>query len=172
MRGTVGTLTVVVILSLMAPFASSQEIPPQTENVFHTYSGAVQRAFFQVEAFENSISDDNPEQWLVLSTLTPETIKPWIDEDVEINAAPFLESAWIWKFNDVTNSHKILSDLESKGLIERSLPDRLQEHQVRAVLDDPEIGSQWHLINSGQGGGTVGEDAMSQQPGILPMVVE
>ena len=159
MRGTVGTLTVVVILSLMAPFASSQEIPPQTENVFHTYSGAVQRAFFQVEAFENSISDDNPEQWLVLSTLTPETIKPWIDEDVEINAAPFLEGAWIWKFNDVTNSHKILSDLENKGLIERSLPDRLQEHQVRAVLDDPEIGSQWHLINSGQGGGTVGEDA-------------
>ena len=85
MRGTVGTLTAIMLLSLMMPFASSQEITPQTENVFHTYSGAVQRAFFQVEAFENSISDDNPEQWLVLSTLTPETIEPWIDVDVEIN---------------------------------------------------------------------------------------
>ena len=55
MRGTVGTLTAIMLLSLMMPFASSQEVTPQTENVFHTYSGAVQRAFFQIEAVENSI---------------------------------------------------------------------------------------------------------------------
>ena len=159
MRGTVGTLTAIMLLSLMIPFASSQEGIPQTENVFETYSGAVQRAFFQVEAFENSNSNEPPEQWLVLSTLTPETIGPWIDVDVVIKPAPFLNGAWIWKFEDSTNSHNILSELEKKGLIERSLPDRIQEHETRAVLNDPEIGSQWHLTNSGQGGGTIGEDA-------------
>ena len=31
--------------------------------------------------------------------------------------------------------------------------------QPRAVLDDPEMNAQWHLINTGQNGGTVGEDA-------------
>ncbi|MEC7688512.1 MAG: hypothetical protein VX514_05650, partial [Candidatus Thermoplasmatota archaeon] len=158
MRGTVGTLTTIMLLSLMVPFASSQEVPPQTENVFETYSGAVQRAFFQVEAFENSISNEPPEQWLVLTTLNPETIEPWIDVEVQIKPAPFLNGAWIWKFEDSTNSANILSELEKKGLIERSLPDRMQEHEPRTVLNDPEIGSQWHLINSGQGGGTIGED--------------
>ena len=88
MRGTVGTLTAIMLLSLMTPFASSQEVAPQTENVFHTYSGAVQRAFFQVEAVENSILEDPPEQWLVLTTLTPEIIQPWINENVEIKIAP------------------------------------------------------------------------------------
>ncbi|MEC9174080.1 MAG: S8 family serine peptidase, partial [Candidatus Thermoplasmatota archaeon] len=159
MRGTVGTLTTIMLLSLMVPFASSQEVTPQTENVFETYSGAVQRAFFQVEAFENSISNEPPEQWLVLTTLNPETIEPWIDVEVQIKPAPFLNGAWIWKFEDSTNSANILSELEKKGLIERSLPDRLKEHEPRTVLNDPEIGSQWHLINSGQGGGTIGEDA-------------
>ncbi|MEC8721615.1 MAG: S8 family serine peptidase, partial [Candidatus Thermoplasmatota archaeon] len=159
MRGTVGSLTTIMLLSLMVPFASSQEVTPQTENVFETYSGAVQRAFFQVEAFENSISNEPPEQWLVLTTLNPETIEPWIDVEVQIKPAPFLNGAWIWKFEDSTNSANILSELEKKGLIERSLPDRLKEHEPRTVLNDPEIGSQWHLINSGQGGGTIGEDA-------------
>ena len=108
MRGTVGTLTVVVILSLMAPFASSQEIPPQTENVFHTYSGAVQRAFFQIEAVENSILEDPPEQWLVLTTLAPEIIQPWIDENVEIKPSviqPTKEIKSLGKFKVTVSLH-------------------------------------------------------------------
>ena len=160
MRGTVvGTLTAIMLLSLITPFASSQEVAPQTENVFHTYSGAVQRAFFQVEAVENSIIDDPPEQWLVLTTLTPEIIQPWIDGNVEIKPAPFLEGAWLWKFENPTSAPKILDDLQENGLIERSLPERIKQQQPRAVLNDPEIGSQWHLNNTGQGGGTIGEDA-------------
>ena len=109
MRGTVGTLTAIMLLSLMTPFASSQEVAPQTENVFHTYSGAVQRAFFQIEAVENSILEDPPEQWLVLTTLSPEIIQPWIDENVEIKPAPFLEGAWLWKFENPTTAPKILN---------------------------------------------------------------
>ncbi|HJM66802.1 MAG TPA: S8 family serine peptidase [Candidatus Thalassarchaeaceae archaeon] len=159
MRGTVSTLTALMLLSLLAPITASQPMIPQSEEVFHTYSGAVQRAFFQVEAFENSISEEPPEQWLVLTTLIPEIIDPWIDSGIEIKKAPFLEGAWIWKFENPSNAPNILANLEDDGLIERSLPERLRQHQPRAVLNDPELGSQWHLNNTGQGGGTIGEDA-------------
>ena len=159
MRGTVCTLTALMLLSLMTPFASAQELPPQTEEVFHTYSGAVQRAFFQVEAFENSISEEPPEQWLVITTINPEEIQPWIDSTIQIEEAPLLEGAWFWNFENPNNAPGILSNLQEKGIIERSLPDRPQQHQTRAVLNDPLLSSQWHLNNTGQSGGTVGVDA-------------
>ena len=159
MRGTVCTLTALMLLSLVTPFASAQEMPPQTEEIFHTYSGAVQRAFFQVEAFENSISEEPPEQWLVITTINPEEIQPWIDSTIEIEEAPLLEGAWFWNFENPNNAPSILSNLQEKGIIERSLPDRPQQHQTRAVLNDPLLSSQWHLNNTGQSGGTVGVDA-------------
>ena len=49
-----------------------------------------------------------PEQWLVLSTLIPETIEPWIDEDVEIKPAPFLKVLGFGSLKTSTNSPKIL----------------------------------------------------------------
>ena len=52
MRGTVCTLTALMLLSLMTPFASAQEMPPQTEEIFHTYSGAVPVSYTHLRAHE------------------------------------------------------------------------------------------------------------------------
>ena len=51
MRGYALALVALFLTSITVPLATAQEFEePQTEPVFETYSGAVQRAFFQVEA--------------------------------------------------------------------------------------------------------------------------
>ena len=71
----------------------------------------------------------------------------------------YLSMGMIWSFSNPEQGTSILEELENRGIIERSLPQRAKIMQPRAVLDDPEMNAQWHLINTGQNGGTVGEDA-------------
>ena len=160
MREAALVLVALFLTSITVHLATAQGFEdPQTEPVFETYSGAVQRAFYQVEAAESQTNLGAPEEWLVLSTLDPLLVQKHINANVEIRMAPFLDGAWIWSFSDLTIGAAILEDLENRGIIERSIPQREKVMQPRAVLDDPEMNAQWHLINTGQSGGTVGEDA-------------
>ena len=160
MREYALALVALFLTSITVPLATAQEFgEPQTEPVFETYSGAVQRAFFQVEAAESQMDLGAPEEWLVLTTLDSALIQRHISADVDIRMAPFLDGAWIWSFSNPELGTSILEELENRGIIERSLPQREKIMQPRAVLDDPEMNAQWHLINTGQNGGTVGEDA-------------
>ncbi|DAC24851.1 MAG TPA: S8 family serine peptidase, partial [Candidatus Thalassarchaeaceae archaeon] len=160
MREHAIVLVALFLTSITVPLAMAQDFEePKTEPVFETYSGAVQRAFYQVEAAESQMDLGAPEEWLVLTTLDPLLVQKYTSADVDIRMAPFLDGAWIWSFSDPVEGASILEGLENRGIIERSLPQREKVMQPRAVLNDPEMNAQWHLVNTGQNGGTIGEDA-------------
>ncbi|DAC24352.1 MAG TPA: hypothetical protein HA345_01780, partial [Candidatus Thalassarchaeaceae archaeon] len=160
MREHAIVLVALFLTSITVPLAMAQDFEdPKTEPVFETYSGAVQRAFYQVEAAESQTDLGAPEEWLVLTTLDPLLVQKYTRADVDIRMAPFLDGAWIWSFSEPVEGASILEGLENRGIIERSLPQREKVMQPRAVLNDPEMNAQWHLVNTGQNSGTIGEDA-------------
>jgi subtilisin family serine protease len=65
-------------------------------------------------------------------------------------------------------------------LIEWSEPDFLTEGRKHALPDDPLLANQWHLRNTGQGGGTPGEDVHAEDawaittgdPGIVIAILD
>ena len=70
MRGVAIVLVALFLTSITVPLATAQEFEnPQTDSVFENYSGAVQRAFYQVEAAESQMDLGALEEWLVLTTL-------------------------------------------------------------------------------------------------------
>ena len=60
---------------------------------------------------------------------------------------------------DISQSHDLRDQLNSIDIVERW--SVIQEHTniPRFIPNDPSFSSQWHLLNTGQGSGTVGEDA-------------
>ena len=72
-------------------------------------------------------------------------------------ALPHLEGAWL-VYGDGFAGLQDLSGMQDDGLIEAFYPLIEQEQLPRWVPNDPKLSDQWHLINTGQSGGTVGED--------------
>jgi subtilisin family serine protease len=54
---------------------------------------------------------------------------------------------------------KVANEMAASGLVEWAEPNFIQQYQKFAVPNDPLFPSQWHLNNTGQGGGTAGADA-------------
>ena len=65
---------------------------------------------------------------------------------------------FLYKLSDSLESLNTANALFESGLAEYSYPNWLSAPRTRAVPDDPLYGDQWHLNNTGQGGGTAGED--------------
>ncbi len=53
----------------------------------------------------------------------------------------------------------VANAIAASGLVEWAEPNLIQEYQKPATPNDPLFASQWHLNNTGQGGGTAGADA-------------
>ena len=58
-----------------------------------------------------------------------------------------------------TDPFEIANAMTGSGLVRWAEPNFIQEYQRPATPDDTLFPSQWHLENTGQGGGTPGEDA-------------
>ncbi len=65
--------------------------------------------------------------------------------------------------SDLTrNALTVANDLYETGLCRWSHPNFLAHRSLRLVPNDPQYSNQWHLNNTGQGGGTVGADVKAQ----------
>ncbi|MBI4917566.1 MAG: VCBS repeat-containing protein [Acidobacteria bacterium] len=53
----------------------------------------------------------------------------------------------------------VANDVAESGMVEWAEPNFIQEYQKSATPNDPLFPNQWHLENTGQGGGTSGADA-------------
>ncbi len=71
------------------------------------------------------------------------------------------EDEWVFRLRDPKNSSavEVANAMAESGLVEWSEPDFLQEYRKAFRPNDPLLGSQWNLENTGQGGGTPGADA-------------
>jgi len=131
------SITVLLVLSCLAPFVSGAEIHEETD-YFSEYSRAVQAAFnrcVDLPAHDGT--------WLVVSS------------DEFENKAPLLPNSWLVE----ANPNQIQLWLDTNR-IEIACPQVENNHELRWTPNDPKFGDQWHLENIGQtNGGLSGEDA-------------
>ena len=95
---------------------------------------------------------------------------PWSAQEYTLRITDPLERDVI----DVANAYY------ESDLTEWSEPNFLTEIRKGFLSNDPLLGNQWHLENTGQGGGTVGEDVHAQEawdnttgdPGIVIAIID
>jgi subtilisin family serine protease len=76
-----------------------------------------------------------------------------------VTKSPYLTNGYIVKFSgkvNVTTTAEKLSKLSNFQYVHPNLPTKMTKY---AVPNDTLFGNQWHLLNSGQGGGLAGIDA-------------
>ena len=70
-----------------------------------------------------------------------------------------LPSAYVWEFSINTSWTDAVSQLSSSDAVSYFYPLVELDRELRFTPDDTLLGDQWHLINTGQTGGTAGADA-------------
>lgn len=78
------------------------------------------------------------------------------------SATGIVDNTFQWSFSTDLSPTIVASWLQSKlntGQINFFYPLLARQHQTRLVPNDPQFANQWHLNNTGQGGGTPGIDA-------------
>ncbi|MDY6939455.1 MAG: S8 family serine peptidase [Cyanobacteriota bacterium] len=73
-----------------------------------------------------------------------------------LGAAPHLPNTFILEFSTDTDTDSIRAAADG---VEFLYPMVERQHQTRLVPNDPLFADQWHLVNTGQTGGTPGADA-------------
>lgn len=120
----------------------------EPSSVISTYSMTVQSALARVSNLDHYEPDllAITTAWVAVgSTPVGETL-------------PHLNGAWLVNLQ-AENGIETLSEMKAEGLIEAFYPLVDRQHEPRWVPNDPKFGDQWHLQNTGQSGGTAGEDA-------------
>ncbi|SVB85723.1 uncharacterized protein METZ01_LOCUS238577, partial [marine metagenome] len=124
------------------------------------YSSDVQKAF----AVSSDLERYEPEQlnairsWVVVTKMGVENQLKSTGSPDEVEIAPVLMGAYIWSFDDPSLALDSLARAIKIGDIEIYYPLILYEAQPAYTPNDPDYGDQWHLDNTGQSGGTSGED--------------
>ncbi len=133
------TITLILLLATLTPAVSGGHLEETFEatDYLSEYSPAVQRAFETCSEIGNHQGD-----WLVVSGQKLG------------NPAPLLPNAWLVESTDL-EIHRWLDE----DRIEIACPDVERNQELKMVPNDPLFSDQWHLQNTGQTGGTVGEDA-------------
>ena len=93
-------------------------------------------------------------------SLEESSISKWangIDAEL-ISMAGKLDDSWIIKFEH-NNYDLTINQLSEEEFIDSFYPLIPRSHEKRMIPNDPDFGEQWHLENTGQDGGTSGEDA-------------
>ncbi len=70
----------------------------------------------------------------------------------------FQKNTCLYELNNALKAVNIANQMHGNGHILYAYPDRLRERTKRSVPNDPLFPDQWHLENTGQGGGVAGED--------------
>ena len=117
------------------------------ENVISTYSQSIQSSLARVSDLSQYPDEllSNVSSWVAISR-TPVGL-----------SLPQLEGAWLMELG--TDSLSIVEEMLEESLIEAAYPLVERQQTPRWIPNDPKFSDQWHLENTGQSGGTVGEDA-------------
>ena len=75
-----------------------------------------------------------------------------------VKQASFAGNTFVYKFADPLVSLETANKLVESGLVDYALPNWGKTLSKRAIPDDVLFENQWHLNNTGQSGGTAGED--------------
>jgi kexin len=79
--------------------------------------------------------------------------------DLEIiKSFPFSPNTYLFKAGPNLKSLEIANQIYISGEVIYAYPNWWKAMNTRAIPDDPLFSDQWHLQNTGQGGGTSGED--------------
>lgn len=70
----------------------------------------------------------------------------------------FSQNTFLYRAGDPLNSLEVANRLYESGRVNYAYPNWLRRRTKRAPPDDPLFPDQWHLDNTGQSGGTAGED--------------
>jgi subtilisin family serine protease len=76
-----------------------------------------------------------------------------------IQSFPFAPRSFLYELDDPLLGLKISNELQKSGLVNYAYPNWMRVRTKRSTPDDPLFTNQWHLLNTGQGGGKPGEDA-------------
>lgn len=159
---------VVLILLIFSPVGSSlaevqgqPNSPLENEEVLPTYSRAVQLAFERVSDLSQYDSSmlDGVTSWLVVTGIPIEDHYRTIASPDYSDSAPVLRGAYIWEFKEAGVALERLIATSEAGQIESFSPVIEKQQNLRYEPNDPEFDEQWHLKNTGQTGGLIGEDA-------------
>ena len=87
-------------------------------------------------------------------------VKQWIDQKGlrQIESYKFSPNAYRLRISDLTTGLKIANDIYESGEVIYAYPNWLKTRTTRLIPNDALFNDQWHLNNTGQGGGTSGED--------------
>jgi len=121
--------------------------PIETLSLISTYSLGVQSALARVSdisQYDSSVLEQTT-SWVAIGA-TP------VGEGL-----PHLNGAWLMT-TDAGSGLGQLQSMMDEGLIESFYPLIEKHQEPRWVPNDPKFSDQWHLVNTGQSGGTVGED--------------
>ena len=75
-----------------------------------------------------------------------------------VKSFPFTPNAFLYRVGEPLHSLKVANDLYESGQVIYAYPNWLRSRAKRATPTDTLFPDQWHLENTGQGGGTAGED--------------
>ena len=149
-----------ILLTLLAPFSYAQATTSaeRYECTPNELSFGVNNAF--VRAMTDG-STDVSDEWLVympsMCGQTQEQLRHALEFDIESLEQPKqIPGAFILHLEqpmDIRNELLAIDEVVRWSVI---LP---HDNQPRFIPNDPSFSSQWHLQNTGQGSGTVGEDA-------------
>ena len=149
-----------ILLTLLAPFSYAQATTSadRYECTPNELSFGVNNAF--VRAMTDG-STDASEEWLVympsMCGQTEERMRHVLEFDVASVEQPNqIPGAFIVHLEQAMN---IRNELLAIDEVVRWSIIQSHENQPRFIPNDPSFSSQWHLQNTGQGSGTVGEDA-------------
>jgi subtilisin-like proprotein convertase family protein len=78
---------------------------------------------------------------------------------IDSQPAPLLANTHIWTFPEGGASSRLFSETGRQPAVAAAYPLIAREQAKRLIPNDPLFPNQWHLRNTGQGGGTAGEDA-------------
>ena len=75
-----------------------------------------------------------------------------------IQSFPFAHNTFLYELDDPFLGLKISNELQRSGSVNYAYPNWMRVRTKRSTPDDPLFANQWHLLNTGQGGGKSGED--------------
>ena len=113
-------------------------------------------------AFKRAMSDDayfegHHGAWILLSDSGLEVLAQTLPAG-QLTELDWIEGAYLWSPVERTTQLVALELSKELGLVEVFIPDSVERQTPRFVPNDPAYPDQWHLDNSGQTGGTIGED--------------
>ena len=149
-----------ILLTLLAPISQAQ--PSVQSNQFdcspNELSFGVNNAFVRAMTDESS---DVSDQWLVympsMCGKNQDFLQQMIPFEIESIEQPNqIPGSFILNLESPAD---VRDELQSVDEVQRWSMMKPHSNQPRFVPNDPSFSSQWHLQNTGQGSGTVGEDA-------------